>query len=102
MKKLSSYSLLSCCILLLVSGCKNKDIQPEYGVYQEPIQPSAIPADTGAEELGVEWKTDIGEGAKDGFAILKPALGKQGVLVADRQGVVSTINPENGRTIWMN
>ena len=100
MKKLSSFSLLGICCLFLITGCKNKDVQPEYGVYQEPIQPSAIPADTGAEELAVEWKTDVGEGAKDGFAILKPGIGQQGILTADRQGVVTAVNPENGKTIW--
>ena len=66
----------------LVSGCKRKDKEILWGVYQEPVKPQSLPADSGLEELKVLWRKNIGNGASDGYAKLKPAYFEESIFAA--------------------
>ena len=86
---------------LLVSGCqsRNKD-ETEWGTYQEPVAPRAPPRAAGASELSVLWRKSLGAGAENGYALLQPAYGGDGVYAASRNGSVFKLNPKNGATLW--
>lgn len=88
--------------LALVVGC-NKDKVPEetlWGIYQEPIAPKALPADSGTKEFDVLWRNEIGGGSDSGFAKLVPALYGDSVYLANREGVVIRQNATTGETVW--
>ncbi len=85
---------------LLAAGCKNKDSETLWGVYQEPVTPLTLPEAAGAAELSVLWKRNLGAGADRGYAILKPAYGADGVYAASRSGSVFKLNPADGSILW--
>ena len=85
---------------LLAAGCKSNDTQTLWGVYQEPVTPGELPKAAGASELKVLWRRDLGTGAAQGYAILKPAYGADGLYAASRDGDVFKLNPDNGAILW--
>ncbi len=100
----SRYGHLVICTLfaVLMTAC-NKDKVPEetlWGIYQEPIEPKELPADSGAEELKILWDASIGGGANDGFAKLVPTIAGDSVYIANREGVVYRRNARTGDVIW--
>jgi outer membrane protein assembly factor BamB len=94
-------------ILVLISsifviGCNKDKVEEEtlWGLHQEPVQPKELPQDSGAEELRVLWKDNIGGGAVDGFAQLKPAIYESSVFVVNRSGDVYRRDASSGDVIW--
>lgn len=89
---------------LLAAGCKSKDTETLWGIYQEPVKPQALPKAAGASELKVLWRKSLGAGADKGYAILKPAYDGNdiaaGLYAASRNGKVFKLNPKNGKTLW--
>lgn len=81
-------------------ACQSDDIQTRWGTYQEPVAQLDLPEAVGLSELRVLWKKNLGAGADDGYAILKPAYGGDGVYAASRSGSVFKLAPETGATIW--
>ncbi len=90
--------LLSTALLLV--GCKSKDTETLWGIYHEPVKPQTLPKAVGASELKVLWRRNLGDGAEQGYAILKPAYGTDGLYAADRNGKVFKLDPKNGATLW--
>ncbi len=90
-------------ISVLASGCKSDDNKAiEWGTYQEPVTPQTLPEAVGASELKVLWRKNLGAGAEQGYAILKPAYaaGGDGLYAASRNGKVFKLNPKTGATQW--
>ncbi|MDD9856815.1 MAG: outer membrane protein assembly factor BamB [Gammaproteobacteria bacterium] len=85
---------------LLISGCKSRDRGTEWGTYQEPTVPQALPEAAGLSELNVLWRRNLGAGAEDGYALLEPAYGGDGIYAASRSGRVFKLAPEDGSIRW--
>jgi len=86
-------------VALLLTACKSGDNETVWGVYQEPVKPRQLPRAAGAAELTILWKKNLGRGAENGYAILQPAYGADGLYAASRRGIYK-LNPANGATIW--
>ena len=85
----------------ILAGCKSKvEKESLWGTYQEPVKSIPIPGDSGAEELDVLWKKDIGNTDSRGFAILSPAYFDNLVCISNRQGVVLCLDAQSGAEIW--
>ncbi len=97
MKHLSLILLIA--TFLLIVGCKS-DSETLWATYQEPVKPETLPDAVGASELVVLWQKNLGSGAEQGYAILKPAYAADGIYAASRSGSVFKLNPQNGETIW--
>ena len=90
-------------ISVLASGCKSNDEKSiVWGTYQEPVTPQTLPEAVGASELKVLWRKNLGPGAEQGYALLKPAYtaAGDGVYAASRTGKVFKLDPKNGATLW--
>jgi outer membrane protein assembly factor BamB len=87
---------------MFVLGCNKDKVEEEtlWGLHQEPVEPKELPSDSGAEELTVLWKDNIGGGAADGFAQLKPAIYESSVFVVNRSGDVYRRDASTGDVIW--
>ncbi len=87
---------------MFVLGCNKDKVEEEtlWGLHQEPVEPKELPSDSGAEELTVLWKDNIGGGATDGFAQLKPAIYESSVFVVNRSGDVYRRDASTGDIIW--
>lgn len=85
---------------LLVSGCKSREQATQWGTYQEPTEPQALPEAAGLSELNVLWRRNLGAGAEDGYALLQPAYGGDGIYAASRSGRVFKFAPEDGSIRW--
>ena len=92
-------ALVALLAMLLAAGCTSGDEEVLWGVYQEPVRPGALPRAAGASELTVLWRKSLGRGAENGYAILKPAYGADGVYAASRRGIYK-LDPASGATIW--
>lgn len=98
---MKKYLVLVIVALLLVSGCKSgRDRESLWGIYQEPVQPNELPADSGVRELQILWKRNIGDGATVGFALLKPAYYNGNLYVANRSGGVFSFDLKTGAVQW--
>ncbi|WP_424945686.1 outer membrane protein assembly factor BamB [Candidatus Spongiihabitans sp.] len=102
MNKYLSLALVALAVVLaLASGCKSKQEKESlWGVYQEPIKPEALPKDSGARELQIVWKKNIGGGASVGFALLKPVYYQGNIYVANRTGKVFSFDSQTGAAQW--
>jgi len=94
------YLVVILSVLVVLSGCKNKEKEVLWGVYQEPIQPQDYPRDSGVNELNQLWKKDIGNGATGGYALLSPGYSGDGIFAAGRQGTVYKVDAGSGKTLW--
>ena len=89
-------------VCVLLAGCSNNKApkQTVWGTYQEPYKAQTLPADSGAEEIRILWKKDIGSGAANGFAQLIPAYTEHGLSVANRGGEIFMFDLQSGAAIW--
>ena len=85
---------------LLVAGCESTDKEREWGTYQEPVEPLDLPRAAGASEINILWRKNLRGGAEQGYAILKPAYGVDGMYAANRGGSVFKLDLADGDTIW--
>ena len=86
-------------LALVLTGCRS-DTQTEWGLFQEPTEPGVLPTVSGGDELALVWRSTLGLGAVDGFAILRPAYGGEGVLACSRDGLVALFDPDTGARKW--
>lgn len=91
--------ILLLCLGLSAAGCNSNDKQAVWGIYQEPVHPQALPPTTNAAEINVLWEKNLGSGATQGYAILKPLYTADGVYAASRSSVFK-LSQQNGSTIW--
>ncbi|MDW6003206.1 outer membrane protein assembly factor BamB [Vibrio mangrovi] len=47
-----------------------------------------------------EWRASVGSGVGHYFSKLKPKYAYDTIFVADRDGLVKALNPENGKELW--
>ena len=89
-------------VSMLLIGCNKDKVEEEtlWGLHQEPIEPKELPQDSGVEELRILWKDNIGGGAVDGFAQLKPAIYESSIFVVNRSGDVYRRDANSGDVIW--
>lgn len=93
--------ILTIMALVLVSGCKSKQEKESlWGVYQEPIKSQTLPQDSGANELKIVWRKNIGGGAAIGFALLKPAYYNGRIYIANRTGEIFSFDSKTGVRQW--
>ena len=84
---------------ILLVGCKSGGDETLWGAYNEPVAAQPLPTPTGPSELQVLWRRDIGDGAQNGYAILRPAVVADYVYAADRRRVVK-LAADSGNIIW--
>lgn len=94
--------ILIVAVFLFVSAC-SKDKLPEetiWGLYYEPVVANKLPADSGSKELKKLWVANIGGGASQGFAQLKPAFYEGSLFVVNRGGDVYRKESRSGDVLW--
>ena len=83
--------LLSVSVILL-SGC---DL---WGEKETVVQPSPLPAISGAKHLQQQWSLNVGNAKQDlPFAL---AQNKQQLFISDGEGQVSAIDKQQGKLLW--
>ena len=87
MKKLTAASIALCMATLV--GCSSSD-------EEELVLPEIV----NQFETDIVWQESIGNGVEHYFSRLTPAVYKDHVFVANRDGEVEALSLENGDTIW--
>ena len=82
---------------LTLSGCGGSQLL--WQVYQEPTPPGELPEPSGANELRIVWRSDIGAGAYEGYAILSPVYVGDSVYASGRRSV-ARFKQQNGEQVW--
>lgn len=91
MKLINWRNLFSALVLAsLVSACSSTE-EPDYADLS-PIDEQVNPR--------VAWSYNIGKGSDEFFSRLSPVHSDGVLYAADRHGLVSAINADNGRRIW--
>ena len=88
MKKLTAASIALCMATLM--GCSSSDDEEEL----------VLPEIVNQFETDVVWQESIGNGVEHYFSRLTPAVYKDRVFVANREGEVEALSLNNGDTIW--
>ncbi len=88
MKKLTAASIALCMATLM--GCSSSDDEEEL----------VLPEIVNQFETDVVWQESIGDGVEHYFSRLTPAIYKDRVFVASRDGDIEALSLENGDTIW--
>lgn len=87
-------------LIMMVSACGKKDEQVEWGIFQEPVKPSAMPDAKGEDAVSVLWDRNIGKAGEDGYAILRPGLTDNTLVVVNRQGTLQRLDQQTGKVLW--
>ncbi|KTF13009.1 outer membrane protein assembly factor BamB [Pseudoalteromonas sp. H105] len=88
MKKLTAASIALCMATLV--GCSSSDEEEEL----------VLPEIVNQFETNVVWQESIGDGVGHYFSRLTPAIYKDQVFVASRDGDIEALSVETGDTIW--
>ncbi len=91
---------LSLTAALLLSSCKKEVKRTKWETYQEPVKPVELPVGLSSKVFNKLWSINVGSGATDGFALLRPAQVGSSILAASRDGDVVRVDSANGKTIW--
>lgn len=78
------------CAAVLLGACSSTD-EPDYAelsAIDEQVTPR------------VAWNVNLGDGTGEHFSRLAPVYDNNVVYAADRHGVVTALNADNGRRIW--
>ncbi len=86
-------------VAVVLTGC-NKNKETKWGTFNEPVPSQPLPEASGEAEVSTVWKQKIGDAGEDGYAILRPAVSDQGVLVVNRKGRVRLLDSESGKVLW--
>ena len=79
-------------LILLLVAC---------GSEEDNTEPAAeLVAFTATEEFTLLWDEQVGDGINQQYLKLYPLLLNDRMILADRSGVVSSLNLENGKTTW--
>ncbi|MBX2867057.1 MAG: outer membrane protein assembly factor BamB [Acidiferrobacterales bacterium] len=90
---------LSLLVALVLTGC-NKNKETKWGTFNEPVPSQPMPEASGEVEFSTLWKQKIGDAGEDGYAILRPGISNEGVLVVNRKGLVRLLDSESGKVQW--
>lgn len=88
MKKLTAASIALCMATLV--GCSSSDDEEEL----------VLPEIVNQFETNVVWQESIGDGVEHYFSRLTPAIYKDHVFVASRDGDIEALSVETGDTLW--
>lgn len=86
-------SLIISATLLVLSACESDEVSEELRIAE--LKPINI-----QRNVNVEWREHVGDGVKNYYSNLKPAVSKQRVFVASREGEVEAFSAEDGKDIW--
>ncbi|ELR65247.1 Outer membrane protein YfgL [Photobacterium marinum] len=75
----------------ILAGCAGEE---------DTIQMAPLPKVESAFVPAKTWSQSIGGGVEHYFSKLSPAVGYGKVFVADRDGLVKALDPENGKVLW--
>ncbi len=76
---------------LLLSGCSDDE---------DLYEPNPLVEIENQFETKILWSTDIGEGLGDISGKISPVYAYQKIYIADGEGKVAAVNPDNGKVIW--
>ncbi|MGF1763876.1 outer membrane protein assembly factor BamB [Aliivibrio kagoshimensis] len=91
MMKLLRKALIGGFSIALLAGCAGEE---------DTVIMAPVPVVDDQLSLDTEWTSRIGNGVEHYYSKLKPAYGYDKVFVASRDGVVSALDPENGKRVW--
>nr|WP_241664419.1 outer membrane protein assembly factor BamB [Ningiella ruwaisensis] len=83
--------------ILLLSGCTTVS---NWFKDEEEIEIQTLPPLQNQFESKVLWDEEVGDGIDNYFSRLRPAVGFGKVFAADREGIITALDPETGDTIW--
>lgn len=49
-----------------------------------------------------DWSRSVGDGVSGYYSKLTPVVGQGKIFVADRNGLVEALDPNNGKVLWKN
>ncbi|MGF1680537.1 outer membrane protein assembly factor BamB [Photobacterium minamisatsumaniensis] len=75
----------------ILAGCAGEE---------DTIQMAPLPAVESSFSPTQSWSQSVGDGVGHYFSKLSPALGYGKLFVADRNGIVQALDPDNGELIW--
>ncbi|MGF1699230.1 outer membrane protein assembly factor BamB [Photobacterium makurazakiensis] len=75
----------------ILAGCAGEE---------DTIQMAPLPVVESSFSPIQSWSQSVGDGVGHYFSKLSPALGYGKLFVADRNGIVQALDPENGQLIW--
>lgn len=75
----------------ILAGCAGEE---------DTIQMAPLPKVESAFVPVKTWSQSIGDGVGHYFSKLSPAVGYGKIFVADRNGLVRALDPENGKALW--
>ncbi|PSW19664.1 outer membrane protein assembly factor BamB [Photobacterium sanctipauli] len=75
----------------ILAGCAGEE---------DTIQMAPLPVVESSFVPAQSWKAQVGDGVGHYFSKLSPALGYGKLFVADRDGVVKALDPDNGQVLW--
>ncbi len=78
-------------LLAMLAGCASEE---------EAVQMSPLPEVVSEFTPVTSWSQQIGNGTGAFFSQLTPAYRYDKLFVADRDGLVKALNPEDGKVIW--
>lgn len=73
-----------------LTGCSSSDDEEEL----------VLPQINNQFETQVVWQEDVGDGVEHYFSRLHPAVYKEAVYAASREGIVEAFSLQNGDTLW--
>ncbi len=76
---------------LVLAGC---------GDDEDLYQPNPLIDIENEFETKIVWSTDIGDGLGERSGKISPVYAYNKIFVADGEGIVTAINPDDGKTIW--
>lgn len=91
MMKLLRKALIGGFSIALLAGCAGEE---------DTIIMAPVPVVDDQFSLDTQWSSSIGNGVEHYYSKLKPAYGYDKVFVASRDGVVSALDPDNGKRVW--
>jgi len=78
-------------LVLVLAGCSSNEIIE---------QPDPVPDIDESVELDRVWHTSVGDGHDDEFLQLSPVYNGNVIYAASADGIIKSVNPENGDTRW--
>lgn len=85
------YLLALLTTILLLTGCEEEE---------DFYEPNPLVDIEEKFDIKTLWSTNIGDGIGDGAVKISPVYAYEKIYIADTSGVISAINPSNGKKIW--
>jgi len=90
MKRITLLVLLTASLLLV--GCDDDD--------DDFYEPDPLVDIEEKFDIKTLWSTDVGDGIGDQSVKISPVYAYKKIYIADTSGVITAVNPDNGKVIW--